>query len=184
VNGRVARGQAANPQLGPHWSHYAERNQLFAGTGVGSFTDISATNTPLCGTPGVYRALVVADIDGDGALDLLVTAVGGAARLYRNVAPKRGHWLIVRAFDPALKRDAYGAEIAVNAQERRWVSGIYPGQGYLCSHDPRAHFGLGSAAHVDAIEVRWPDGTRETFAGRPADRVVHLTKGMGTRLEK
>jgi hypothetical protein len=184
VNGRVARGRAANPSLGPHWSRYAERNQLFAGNGSGSFTDISTTNQPLCGTSGVYRALVVADIDGDGALDLLVTAVGGPARLYRNVAPKRGHWLIVRAVDPALKRDAYGAEITVRAEGRCWVSGIYPGQGYLCSHEPRVHFGLGQAARVDAIEVRWPDGTREAFKGWSADQVVQLEKGKGTRLEK
>jgi hypothetical protein len=184
VNGRVARGRAANPSLGPHWSHYAERNQLFAGNGSGSLTDISTTNKPLCGTPGVYRALVVADIDGDGALDLLVTAVGEPARLYRNVAPKRGHWLIVRAVDPALKRDAYGAEITVRAEGRRWVSGIYPSQGYLCSHDPMVHFGLGQAARVDAIEVRWPDGTWEAFEGRSSDQVVQLVKGKGTRLEK
>jgi hypothetical protein len=199
VNGRVARGHAANPPLGPHWSRYAERNQLFAGNGTGSFADISTTNKPLCGTPGVYRALVVADIDGDGALDLLVTAVAGPARLYRNVAPKRGHWLIVRAVDPASPRptlspsggegrvrgrDAYGADIAVWAEGRRWVSGIYPGQGYLSSHDPRAHFGLGPAARVDAIEVRWPDGTREAFEGGPTDRVVQLVKGEGTRQEK
>jgi hypothetical protein len=184
VNGRVARGQAANSELGPHWSRYAERNQLFAGTGTGSFADISTTNKPLCGTNGVYRTLVAADIDGDGALDLLVAAVAGPARLYRNVAPKRGHWLIVHAVDPALKRDAYGAEITVRSEGRKWVSGIYPGQGYLSSHDPRAHFGLGPAARVNGIEVRWPDGAWETFDGGPTDRVVQLVKGKGTRLEK
>jgi hypothetical protein len=190
VNGRVARGQAASNRLGPHWSHYAERNQVFAGSDRGHFVDISPSNQSFCGTPGVYRALVTADIDGDGALDLLVTEVGGRARLFRNVAPKRGHWLIVRAVDPALKRDALGAEIIVRAGKRRWVSGIYPSQGYLSSHDARAHFGLGDlgdlgpAAQVDAIEVHWPDGAWETFAGRPADRVVRLEKGTGKRLEK
>jgi hypothetical protein len=184
VNGRVARGRASNPQLGPHWSCYAERSLLFAGSSTGSLSDITKTNVPFCGTSGVYRALVVADIDGDGALDLLVTAVGGPARLYRNVAPKRGRWLIVRAIDSALKRDAYGAEITVRAEGKCWVSGIYPCQGYLCSHDPRAHFGLGPVARVDAIEVRWPDGAREEFEGRVTDQVVNLVKGKGTKLEK
>src|SRR5262245_18276396 len=107
----------------------------------------------MCGTPGVYPALVPSGLDGDGDPDLLVTAVAGPARLYRNVAPRRGHWLMVRAIDPALKRDAYGAEVTVRAGDRRWVSGIYPGQGYLSSHDPRAHFGLGPAARVDSVEV-------------------------------
>jgi hypothetical protein len=184
VNGRVARAKTAGEGLGPHWSHYAERNQLFANDGAGRFTDLSGSNRSFCGRPGVYRALVVADFDGDGALDLLVTAVAGPARLYRNVAPRKGHWLMVQAIDPARMRDAYGAEIIVRAGGRRWVSGIYPGQGFLCSHDPRAHFGLGAAERVDAIEVLWPDGLREAFEGRPADQVVRLQKGTGKELGK
>src|ERR1043166_9442444 len=99
VNGRVARGADANPKLGPHWSRYAERNQLFAGDGKGQFADISAKNPAFCGSAGNSRGLIVADIDGDGALDLLVTAVGQRPRLFKNVAPRRGHWLIVRAID-------------------------------------------------------------------------------------
>jgi len=98
------------------------------------------------------------------------------------VAPQRGHWLMVQAIDPALGRDAYGAEITVLAGSRRWVSGINPSQGYLCSQDCRAHFGLGSAARLDAIEVLWPDGTREPFAGRPADQVVQLLRGQGRKV--
>jgi hypothetical protein len=184
VNGRVARGRDANPQLGLHWSRYAERNQLFAGNGNGSFTDISTRSPAFCGSAGVYRALIMADVDGDGAVDLLVTSVGGPARLYRNVAPKRGHWLMVRAVDPALKRDAYGAQITVKAQQKSWLSGIYPGQGYLGSHEPRAHFGLGPVTRVDSIEVRWPDGTYEAFEGRPANQAVQLVKGKGIRREK
>jgi enediyne biosynthesis protein E4 len=184
VNGRVSRAKAEADDLGPHWSHYAERNQLFVNDGKGVFTDISNNNKSFCGNAGVYRTLVVADIDGDGALDLLAGAVGGPIRLYRNVAPKRGHWLIVRAVDPALKRDAYGAEITVRAGVRRWVSAINPGQGFLCSNDPRAHFGLGPADRVDSIEVLWPDGARETFDGRPADQVVPIRKGEGKGLGK
>ena len=164
-----------------HWSRYAEPNQLFANDGRGHFANIALCNKAFCGTPGVCRALAVGDIDGDGALDLLVTTVAGPAKLYRNVAPGRGHWLLVRAVDPALKRDAYGAEVRVRAGDRQWLRAINPGQGYLCSHDPRAHFGLGSAARVDAIELLWPDGKREVFAGGPVDQIVTVLKGKGQR---
>src|SRR5205807_4337739 len=129
----------------------------------------------------VSRGLAYGDFDGDGALDLLVTTIAGRARLYRNVAPERGHWLLVRAVDPALRRDAYGAEVRVHAGGARWVRWINPGNSYLCSSDPRAHFGLGAAASVDAIEVVWPDGKAEAFAGRPADQVVVLRKGEGRK---
>src|SRR5262249_53702268 len=101
------------------------------------------------------------------------------ARLYRNVAHGRGHWLLVRAVDPALRRDAYGAEVTVRAGPRRWVGWVNPGTSYLCSNDPRAHFGLGKAEQVEAGEVRWPDGTEEVFPGGKADRVLVLRKGEG-----
>src|SRR5205807_19594 len=127
ANGHVKRHQAANGQgaglsaAEEFWSRYADRNQLFAGDGTGRFVDVSEANGPFCGRPGVYRGLAVGDVDGDGAVDLLVTTAAGRARLFRNVAPKRGHWLLVRAIDPALKRDAYGARVAVGAGGRRWV---------------------------------------------------------------
>jgi hypothetical protein len=180
VNGRVARGHdLANAALGEHWGLYAERNQLFANEG-GRFRDLSPHNGPFCGTANVARGLAYGDIDNDGAVDLLVTTAAGPARLYRNVAPRRGHWLTVRALDPALHRDAIGATVHVRAGDRTLMRPSNPASSYLCSNDVRAHFGLGPADAVDGIEVVWPDGSRETFAGGRADREIKLEKGTGT----
>ncbi len=188
VNGRVARSPApldTSPQeLGSFWRRYAERNQLFVGDGKGFFHDISPQQPALCGRAAVSRALAVGDLDNDGGLDLLATTVAGPACLYRNVVPSRGHWLIVRAIDSPRKRDAYGAEITVLAGRHRRRGWINPGFSYLCSNDPRAHFGLGSAAAVESIEVLWPDGVRERFAGRNTDQVVVLRKGEGSPLSR
>ncbi len=184
VNGRVARGPATtNAALGEHWGVYAERNQLFVNDG-GRFRDVSPGNPAFCGTANVARGLACGDIDNDGALDLLVTTVAGPARLYRNVAPRRGHWLMVRAIDPALHRDAIGATVHVRAGGRSLMRLVNPASSYLCSNDVRAHFGLGQAAAVDGIDVVWPDGTSETFAGGPADREIKLEKGTGTVREE
>jgi hypothetical protein len=183
VNGRVSRGRGqGGDDLDPFWRPYAERNQLFAGDGTGRFRDLSAAD-PFGRPAAVSRGLACGDLDGDGALDLLVTTVAGPARLYKNVAPKEGHWLIVRAVDPAHRRDAYGAVVTVSAGGRNWVSAVNPGQSYLCSNDPRVHFGLGAAGHVDSIRVRWPDGdlAEEVFAGGAADRVIVLRRGEGRR---
>ena len=128
------------------------------------------------------RGLARGDFDGDGAVDLLVTTIAGRARLYRNIAPRRGHWLTVRAFDPALKRDALGAEIRVRAGKRLWLRSTHPAESYLCSSEPRAHFGLGSANEVDSIEIRWPDGAREVFPGSGVNRHLELRKGSGRAL--
>jgi hypothetical protein len=180
VNGRVAaREQVDDWSLGPFWSRYGDRNQLFANDGRGRFRDISGDNAAFCGRYNVARGLVRGDIDGDGAQDLLVTTIAGPARLYRNVAPKRGHWLVVRAFDPALRRDALGAEVRVRTGERTRVGWLQPAESYLCSSEPRVHFGLGSSTSVDGIEVLWPDGSRETFPGGAADQRLELRKGEG-----
>ena len=180
VNGRVAAVAAVDDwSLGPFWSHYGDRNQLFRGDGRGGFQDVSPANEPFCGRQGVSRGVVRGDIDGDGAQDLLVTSIAGKARLFKNVAPKQGHWLHVRVVDPKLNRDAYGAEVRVRAGGRTWAAWLNPAESYLCSSEPCAHFGLGPAGRVDVIEVLWPDGARETFSGCDADRRVVLKKGEG-----
>jgi hypothetical protein len=187
VNGGVTRNATRDAEAkaaegsASFWADYAQRAQLFAGEGNGKFRDISAGNAPFSSSSVVARGLAVGDVDGDGSLDLLVTTVEGRARLFRNVAPQRGHWLIVRALDPMLRRDAYGAEITVHAGSRRWLSWINPASSYLSSNDPRAHFGLGASNRVDAIDVVWPDGSEEVFPGGLADRVVVLQKGEGRR---
>jgi hypothetical protein len=180
VNGRVAKAKTiADASLGSHWGLYAERNQLFANNGKGEFRDLSSSNPAFCGRYNVARGLAVGDIDGDGALDMLVTTIAGPARIYRNIARERGHWLMVRTIDPALHRDAIGAEIRLQTAGRTQLRWINPGSSFLCSNDVRAHFGLGAAAAYDRIEVLWPDGKTETFPGGQADRIIVLKKGEG-----
>jgi hypothetical protein len=182
VNGRVSRAkQNHNEALGNYWGYYAERNQLFANDGKGVFRDISSDNKAYCGTANVARGLAVGDLTGDGALDLLVTTVAGPARIYRNIAPNRGHWLMVRAVDPALKHDMIGAEIRVRAGGLEQVRWINPSGSFLCSSDMRAHFGLGAAGSVEGINILWPDGNRETFPGGAVDKQITLKKGEGKR---
>jgi hypothetical protein len=183
VNGRVARGAPAkDSSLPPFLQPYAERNQLFANTGDGTFRDISSSNPPFCDTPALGRGLASGVFTDSGALDLLVTNVAGPAQLLRNVTPQRGHWLLVRALEPTLGgRYAYGATVIVRAGEKRWVSWVNPGQSYLCSNDPRAHFGLGAIDAIASIEVQWPNGDKEMFEGCPADREVTLNHGRGNK---
>jgi len=179
VNGRVTRGPLLTDTDPPdYWDHYAEPNLLFENDGRGRFRDVSGLGASFCTDIENSRALAFGDVDNDGDIDLLVTNGGGQARLYRNDVPEKGHWLMIRAFDPNLRRDAVGAEITVVVGEKRLVRLIAPGYSYLCTNDPRAHFGLGASSAVDEILVRWPDGKRETFPGVAADQIITLTKGQ------
>lgn len=184
ANGRVMRSRAAGspkPREGlpAFWHDYVERNQLFANLGDGTFRDASADSPQFAGPGGIARGLAWGDLDNDGAIDLVSSDVEGPLRVFRNVAPKAGHWLTVRAVDPRWKRDAIGAAVTVRSKDRRWVASVNPGQSYCSAGDMRAHFGLGGAAAADEILVVWPDGARERFPGGAVDRHLTLERGRG-----
>lgn len=184
VNGRVkrrsepeARGKQAAADF---WKPYAEHSQIFLNNGTGRFQETTSLGEPFSAEAGVFRGLACGDIDNDGDLDLLVTNTGGHARLFRNDAPKAGHWLQVRAIEPKYGgRDAYGALVTVAAGKRQWLRPVNPAFSYLSSNDPRVHFGLGASDHIEHIHVIWPDGSEETFPSGPADRFVELRHGEG-----
>ena len=172
VNGSIRRVTNATT----FWSAYAQRNQIFRNEGSGKFVDVSEANLAFAGTPAVGRGLISGDLNNDGALDLLLVNTASAARFLQGQS--KGNWLIVRAVDPSLGgRDAYGAEIIVEAEGRRWWRLVQPGYSYLVSNDPRVHLGLGSHTKVDLVRVIWPDGTEETFPGINANQVLVLRKG-------
>jgi len=82
---------------------------------------------------------------------------------------------------PTGVRDAYGARVTVKANGLTMIQDMIPTSGYLSGQDPRLNFGLGKADHADSIEIRWPDGQKETFKNVGADRfVVYLHRTSAT----
>ncbi len=184
VNGRVFRDEPTpGVRLEPFWSFYAERNLVFENDGRARFSDISDRAGTFASMIEVSRALVPADLDGDGDLDLVVTNCGGRARVYRNDAAKRGHWLMVRAIDPALGRDVIGAVVTVKAGGRSFTREVTRSSSYLAAGPAQVHFGLGDTSSVDSISVRWPDGTEDAMTAPPVDRKHAVLKGTGGKHE-
>lgn len=183
ANGRVRRhdqDRAAPDNPLAFWRTYAERSQLFLGNGDGTFLEAAPGDDPFPSQPHVARGLAAGDLDEDGDLDLVTSEINGPARIYRNIAPRQGNWLSVRAVDVRHGgRDAYGAVVTVSAGKQSWFRDINPASSYLSSGDARAHFGLGNVSTIDRIEVRWPDGTIETFSGCEVNRLVTLKAGEG-----
>ncbi len=162
-----------------HWQRYAEGNLLYLNDGTGRFEDVSKRAGAICHRAEVSRGLAFGDIDGDGDLDVLMTNDGGPARLFRNDMPRKGRWLIVRAVDPALNRDALGSVVTVSAGGRKLRRTLLTTYSYASSSQAIAHFGLGDVARVDEVTVRWPDGAVERFVDVPIDSLVTLECGAG-----
>ena len=180
ANGRVVVSKSlGGAQLQSSWHMLAEPNLFYLNRGDGSFALSGAETASLCEPLEIGRGLAVGDIDRDGDLDILLSNLQGPARLYRNEAPRQGHWITVRAIDPRLKRDAIGAVVTVSAGGRKQMRSISRGYSYLSSSEPRAHFGLGRTEQIDYIDVRWPDGLLERFTVQKADRAVTLLRGTG-----
>ena len=98
VNGRVRRPSADPPPvpgLSPYWARTPSGTSCSPTTATGKFRDVSRQNPAFCGRAPRRPRPGVGDLDNDGGLDLVVTSVAGPVRLFRNIAPGRGHWLTV-----------------------------------------------------------------------------------------
>jgi hypothetical protein len=178
VNGAVHRRPPMPGAPSGFWAEYAETNQLFENDGSAHYELVDAKAGTFASEVEVSRGLAFGDLDADGDLELAVTNIDNSLRVYRNDAPASGtHWLMVRALTKG--RDALGAHVRLVCGERRPLGMVLAAYSYTASSDPRAHFGLGPLTRVDSIEVQWPDGQRETFAGGEVDRVVTVRQGEG-----
>jgi hypothetical protein len=100
--------------------------------------------------------------------------------LLRNVDSNTNHWVEFKLVGgPRSPRDAVGATVYLTAKGMKQRGDVISGGSYLSNNDPRVHFGIGSAATVDVIEVHWPSGKVEQFAVSGVDRIVTLTEGSG-----
>ena len=138
---------------------------------AGRVTDVSAAVGLEEGPVVNGRGLAAADYDNDGDVDFAVASIGGQLALLRNSGGS-GHWLEV-----ALQPFAPGTRVtAVLPGGKRLVREAAAGSSYLSSEDPRLHFGLGDAARIRALLVRYPDGTTKRLSGIEADRLVMVER--------
>src|SRR5947209_8158943 len=81
------------------------------------------------------------------------------------------HWLTVQLEGGRPNRFGIGARVSVTAGGRAQIAEARAGHSYASTSDPRLHFGLGAAARVDRILVRWPGGGVSTLGRVTVDRV-------------
>jgi hypothetical protein len=167
------------PQIDRHpevLGTFRQRNLLLENR-EGRFVDVTAQAGPGFQSLESSRGLAIGDYDNDGDLDILITRLDAPPALLRNDGRGAGSWLEVACEVPGGAAIPIGATVKVTAGGRTQRRDIASGDSYLSSHDPRLHFGLGGAATVESIDVRWPDGSHTVRRNEAARRLVVVRKG-------
>lgn len=173
ANGAVGRNASAPDAARP----YAQYNQLARRTDSGRYEVVAPLSIPALRSNEVSRSVIQGDYDNDGDMDLLITNNGARPQLLRNDTVNDYHWVTLTLRDEEKHRDALNARVELVAGNRTYRKTVRSQSGYLGSNDPRIHFGIGNAARIDHINVIWPDGIKQRFAGLSPDRHHILRKG-------
>lgn len=157
-----------------------ERDPLYLNTGVKKFMDISGVSGIDSMTDG--RAAVFADFDNDGDLDVFITTIQGPSHLlFRNNVGQDNNWLRVSLEGGKnVGRDAFGAVVRLKTSQGTLTKIKSGGSGFISENDPRLLFGLGKDERAEWVEVTWPGGKIERFAGElKAGSTLFLREGAG-----
>ena len=160
------------PMKGRSLSGY-QRKRVWINDGLGSFTDVAQ----VVGASDTHdgRAVALADLGNRGVLDVIVANQRGPTLIYRNeVAPGR-HWIQFELEGSASNRSAIGARVELHWNGRVQAQEVPAATGFSAQNQRRLHYGLGDAASVDRVVIRWPSGRRQTIEKPPTD-MVHRVK--------
>jgi hypothetical protein len=124
--------------------------------------------------PRRHRGSAFGDFNHDGKLDVVVTALSAPAEIWMNDSPNVNHWLELALQGTKSNRDGIGAEIRITAGGQTQFNHVTTASGYASSSAGPVHFGLGSAAAVDEIEIRWPSGKKQILRQAPVDRILKV----------
>lgn len=159
----------------------ADPVRLFVNRRDGTFDERSAASG--LDDTGLGRGVVCFDYDRDGDLDLFIANHSGAPRLYRNDRLDDRHWLTVELRDDSANSRAVGARLTLSAAGTTQVREIRCGSNYLSQNPSEAHFGLGDAAAIDYLEVRWPDGEVSLYDDLAVDQHWVLRRSRATAVD-
>lgn len=124
--------------------------------------------------PARHRGVAFGDLDGDGRIDVVATALSAPAEIWMNRSPHSGHWLGIALQGTKSNRDGIGARIKLVSKSGTQYNHMTTSVGYASSSDGPVHFGLGPDTRADLIEIHWPSGIVQTLRNVAVDRVIKV----------
>jgi hypothetical protein len=169
----VSRGHVESVDSAPRVT-VAQPNTVFRNLGGMKFAALTGDAGLTAQPPRRHRGSAVGDLNGDGRLDVVVSAIGAPAEIWMNRSPGANHWIELRLEGTKSNRDAIGARVKLVSKSITQFNHVTTTCGYASSSAGPMHFGLGPDASVDSIEIRWPSGALQELKNVKADRVVHI----------
>jgi len=148
--------------------------RVFRNKGDGSFEDVShalGLDTVKLTAP---RGLIAADVDGDGAADLIVTQLNAPPVLLRNVGANKNHFVRLDLTGFADNKTALGVKVEVfaNGHWQKWE--LAGASGYQTQAPPQILVGLGDAEGIDLLRILWPTGVLQDEIDLPRQPVIAM----------
>ena len=160
---------------------YGEPLQLFRNIDGRNFEDVANQSGLNNGPLRSRRGTAIGDIDNDGNLDIVVFNAAGPPSLFLNETRNTNHRVLFRLVGTKSNRMGIGARVTVTAGAAEQIDEVRGGGGYNSSNDTRLHFGLGQAATMSRIQVRWPSGVKQEFHDVPAGAIYEINEEQGLR---
>ena len=162
---------------------YREQMLLFRNNGR-NFENVSGQSGPVFNKYFSARGMASGDLDNDGDVDVLIANNGEPPVLLRNHGGNRHNWIGLQLIAKQSNSGAVGAVITWQAGPLKRSRLKTAGGSYLASHDPREILGIGSAAKIDYVEIRWPSGKVDRLANPPLNRYMKVVEGSTTTASK
>jgi enediyne biosynthesis protein E4 len=162
------------------WSEsYYQPCTVYLNRKDGTFLDVTAKSGDAARADGAGRGAAFGDFDNDGDIDIAVARLNDSPRLLRNDLSTTNHWVMFELRGRQSNRDGLGAWVEIDAGGMSQVWEVKRSVGIYSSSDPRVHFGLGSAARIERLRVRWPSGRIQELEDIAADRHYILDENAG-----
>jgi enediyne biosynthesis protein E4 len=158
---------------------YQQRKVVYRNLGNGRFADISERLGSPVTDPKAGRGSAFGDFDNDGQTDVAISNVNDLPDLFRLNGASGHHWTTLTLVGTTSNRNAIGARVRCLAGGVAQWQEVRGGGSYMSQNDFRVHFGLGAAARIERVEVRWPNGNEEIWENLPVDSFQTLKEGGG-----